>query len=445
MVPSNNSLYKTIQKASEEQGWRNAPGLLLAVSGGSDSMALLSLVRRCYEGRLVVAHLEHGFRGASSLADAAFVEDHCRRVGLPCFVRHADVPNNMKKGESFEMAGRRARYEFFYELLEHEKLSFIATGHTADDTIETMLFHLFRGTGLKGLSGIAPVRGRIVRPLIGCRREELRKFLADEGIPWREDESNDEDHFKRNKIRNQLLPWVRANLNEAPERVLLGLAAQAAEVERESGEKALRVLPWVRRRHPFALAAWDTAVAQGLDDARLAALLRAQGATLGLPLLDRERVEQLRSLIRKSGRWRFQWSGEVEVCGARSLIGWIERRDLDSPGELSVDLAALPGGERQTVRWGRWRIELERENCPSTWRDGLWQSRIWPDSSGKLRISSAEADFAGGVRAEKIPWWSLAGWPMIGNWIPGWEKCVQEESSYVMIAKVFCEHASSTK
>lgn len=438
VISSNDPLYRIIQNVGEEQGWLNAPGLLLAVSGGSDSMALLSLVRRCYEGRVAVAHLEHGFRGDSSLADAAFVEDHCRSIGVPCFVRHADLSNRRRKGESFEMAGRRVRYEFFYELLERECLSFVATGHTADDAVETMLFHLFRGTGLKGLSGIAPARGRVVRPLIGRRRGELRKFLIGAGIPWREDETNDEDHFKRNKIRNQLLPWVRANLNEAPEDVLLGLAAQAAGVEREEEESARRVLPWVIRRHPFALAAWDTATVRRLSDARLAALIRAQGTVLGLPPLGRARTERLRSLIRGSGRWRFQWSGETEVCGSRSLTGWVERRDLESPGEISSGTAPPPPGGRRMIRWGRWRIELEEaEGSPR--RSGLWQSCVRPDASGALRVSSAGANAVRGGRTGELPWWSLPGWPVIGDWIPGVKKRVQEESSCVMIAKVFCE------
>jgi len=442
MISLNDSLIKNFQEAGEKQGWLDAPGLLLAVSGGSDSMALLCFARRCYGGRLAAAHLEHGFRGAASLADAAFVEEFCRGIGIPCFVRHADVPNNMRKGESFEMAGRRARYEFFYELLEREDLSFVATGHTADDVVETMLFNLFRGTGIKGLAGIAPRSGRAVRPLIACRRGDLRRFLADEGIPWREDETNDENLYIRNKIRNQLLPWVRENINDSPERALLGLTEQAALSDARSEADAKLALPWVRRSHPFASAAWDTATARRFTGEKLASLLRLQGALLGLPTLDRARIHELCSLIGVSGRWRFQWSGETEVCGSGSLIGWIERRDLAPPAEVTVDLSALRVGEKTEVRWGRWRVEFTRDAAPVRRPRGVRQAGAAPDPSGALRITSAEAA-PRGEKPRGIPWWSLAGWPLIGDWIPGERKSVRDESSYAMIAKAFCDKVNA--
>ncbi len=440
MNPLSISLCKTIRGAGERQGWWNAPGLLLAVSGGSDSMALLSLLHRCYEGRIAVAHLEHGFRGDASLADAAFVEERCREIGVPCFVRHADLPHNMKKGESFEMAGRRVRYAFFYELLDREGLSFIATGHTADDVVETMLFHLFRGTGLKGLAGIAPVNGRVVRPLIECRRDELRRFLTDAAVAWREDETNLQDDYQRNRIRNQLLPWVRANINESPERVLLGLARQTAASEAKREADARRLLPWLQRRHPFALATWDFAAIGRVDDACLADLLRTQGAALGLPLLDRRRMDELCDLIRAAGRWRFQWSGEVEVCGSRPLIGWIERSDLRAPEDLEIAFSSLRGGEKKSVQWGKWLIELRKgEGSPAGAPRGYWQSAIAVPRSGVLRITSLSGR-SGGCRTP-VSWWSRPGWPVVENWAPGLGKCIQEESSYVMIAKVFCGQA----
>lgn len=441
----NDSLFKAFRDAGESQGWLNAPGLLLAVSGGSDSMALLNLARRCYGGRIAVAHLEHGFRGRTSLQDAAFVEEYCRKIGIPCYVRHADVPNHMEKGESSEMAGRRARYDFFFELLERENLTFVATGHTADDAVETMLYHLFRGTGMKGLAGIAPVNGRVARPLIKCRRERLRKFLTDTGTPWREDETNDENCYLRNKIRNQLLPWVRENLNASPERVLLGLAGQAAAAEAQSEAEARLALPWLLRAHPMALAAWDTATARRFGEARLTSLLRLQGAELGLPPLHRGRMKELRSLIGTRGRWRFQWSGEIEVCGSRSLIGWIERAALKPPEDITVDLSELRDGGRKNVRWGRWRVEFVRETNLRRPFGGIWQTRISAGPSDIVHIASASSAVSGRKKTDRIPWWSLSGWPVIGNWVPGVEKSVREESACAMIAKVFCEEIDGEK
>lgn len=439
MTSTSDSLFKIFRDAGERQGWLNAPGLLVAVSGGSDSMALLSLAHRCYEGRIVAAHLEHGFRGQTSLWDASFVEEHCRGIRVPCYVRHADVPNHMEKGESFEMAGRRARYDFFSELLQRENLAFVATGHTADDVVETMLYHLFRGTGMKGLAGIAPVSGRAVRPLIGCRREQLREFLTDNGIPWCEDETNDENCYLRNKIRNQLLPWVRANINASPERALLGLASQAASAEAGNEEEARRALPWLLRAHPMAMAAWDTETARRFDEARLSAALRLQGANLGLPPLGRERMRELLSLIGGKGRWRFQWSGEIEVCGSRSLIGWIERAVLEPPEEVAIDLSVLRDGGKKSVRWGRWRIEFAGETDFRRASCGIWQARIFTGPSGIVRVVSASSAVSDKIKRDRLPWWSLAGWPVVENWLPGVEKYVREESGYAMIAKVFCE------
>lgn len=333
-------LYANLESAGLRQGWRvrqTAPGepragslgMLVALSGGSDSMALLSLLRDRGEGEIAAAHLEHGFRGAASLADADFVRAYCESIGVPCYIRHADVPGSRRKGESAEMAGRRARYDFFRDVLRETGFSWIATGHTADDVVETMLLNLFRGTGVRGLSGIAGRRGEIARPLIGCRREDLRRYLTERGIPWREDETNASGRYRRNKIRNELLPWVRENLNESVDRVLLGLAEESLQiaVEEEAGAKALCDALSVGASG--ALAAWNLRRARTLSDSKRRAALREQGRRLSLPVLDRRRAEELSRLIVRSGRWRFQWAGEVEVAARGGVLYWAHRRDLE--------------------------------------------------------------------------------------------------------------------
>ncbi|GHV54283.1 tRNA(Ile)-lysidine synthase [Synergistales bacterium] len=289
---------------------------------------MLTLLRRIYPGKLKAAHLEHGIRGGASLVDAEFVERYCANIDVPCFVRRRDVVNNRAAGESVEMAGRRERYNFFFELSESEGIPFVATAHNSGDVIETMLLNLFRGSGVKGLSGIAEVAGRVVRPVIDRTGEELRAFLSSEGIPWREDETNSENHYQRNKIRNQLLPWVRENLNDSPEAVLLGFAKECAELSRSMDTDARALLGWLSRTAPPALAAWDMRLARSLTDERLARVLRAQGSLLSLPAIDRRRTGSLIGLIRNSGRWRFQWSGNIEVCGSPLLIGWLNRPRL---------------------------------------------------------------------------------------------------------------------
>ncbi|MDL2263349.1 tRNA lysidine(34) synthetase TilS [Synergistaceae bacterium OttesenSCG-928-I11] len=304
-------------------------GILVALSGGSDSMALLSLLRERYEGEIAAAHLEHGFRGAASVADADFVRTYCESIGIFCYVKHVDVPGSRRGGESAEMAGRRARYDFFCEVAQREGFTWIATGHTADDVVETMLLNLFRGTGYRGLSGIAGRRGKIVRPLIDCRRGDLRAYLAERNIPWREDETNATGDYRRNKIRNELLPWVRKNLNESVDRVLLGLAHESLEIADEEEAEAGTLCDALGLEAPDALAVWDLRRARTLSDRKRCAALREQGRRLSLPVLDRKRTEELSRLIARSGRWRFQWAGDVEVVARNGFLCWAHRGDLE--------------------------------------------------------------------------------------------------------------------
>ena len=184
--------------------------ILAAVSGGADSMCLLSLLIGCGRFTVAAAHFEHGIRGEESLRDCRFVEDYCREKGIPCFVEHADVPARAKElGLGLEETARRLRYDFLEQTAEREGFEWIATAHTADDNAETMLFHLARGTGLKGLCGIPPFRGRIVRPLLALTRDEIETYLLETGTPHVEDSSNAEDFCSRNRIRHTAVPALK--------------------------------------------------------------------------------------------------------------------------------------------------------------------------------------------------------------------------------------------
>jgi tRNA(Ile)-lysidine synthase len=411
-------------------------------------MALLVLLCRFFSGRVVAAHLEHGFRGEASMADAEFVAEFCKGMGVACFVRHGDVANDIRRGESAEMAGRRARYEFFSDLMESEALPFVATGHTADDAAETMLLNLCRGTGLYGLTGIRERRDRVVRPLISCFREDLRTFLRESGIPWREDETNGDNSYQRNKIRNQLIPWIRSNMNPSVERSLAGLAEECRESVSASVEEAGTVAGLISRPCGAAMAAWDTVSARALGRARLASVIREQGMRLGLPTLDRKRVAELTGLILRSNRWRFQWAGDVEVCGSGSLIGWVHRGSLSPPGDVSAELGI---GESASLQWGSWRIELKmvekishpgREGNDAPERGGVWRAAL-PSGPGRagVTVTSAEDARAG---VGPIPWWDGYNRPFIswkcenfsGSWLPGVFNGMHVEGSCVIMACV---------
>ena len=207
-------------------------GVLCAVSGGADSLCLLHLLwsRRAELGvRVCAAHYEHGLRGRESLDDCAFVEAFCRERDIPCLVGHGDAAAFAAREKlSLEDAARRLRYDFLERAADELGCGRIATAHTADDNAETMLLNLARGAGAKGLCGIPPRRGRIVRPLLGATRAEAEAYLSENGLTWREDSSNGEDVFRRNRLRHAVTPVLR-EINPA----FAGAAACTAALLRE--------------------------------------------------------------------------------------------------------------------------------------------------------------------------------------------------------------------
>lgn len=175
--------------------------IICAVSGGADSMALLFALKLMTEKlgiRLSAAHFNHHLRGDESDRDAAFVTDFCNGHGIPLYKGEANVVAG-KKG--LEAAARDARYAFFRTLP-----GIVATAHTADDNTETVLMNLIRGTGLKGLGGIAPIKSKLIRPMLNVTHKEVTAFLQEYHIPHIEDSSNATDDFLRNRLRHHILP-----------------------------------------------------------------------------------------------------------------------------------------------------------------------------------------------------------------------------------------------
>ena len=188
------------------QQWLIQPGdsIVCAVSGGADSMALLwalYLLKEEWDLEIAAAHFNHNLRGAESDRDEAFVREFCEGYGIPLHVGSGTIVPG-KKG--LEAAARDARYAFLKTLPGK-----IATAHTADDNAETLLMHLVRGTGLKGLGGIMPKNGNIIRPMLSITRQEIEEFLTEYAVDHIDDSSNAGDDFLRNRIRHHVMPLLK--------------------------------------------------------------------------------------------------------------------------------------------------------------------------------------------------------------------------------------------
>ena len=189
--------------------------ILLAVSGGIDSMYLANRAPELFPGaRFGVAHCNFRLRGEESDGDEAFVRDWCAAHGLECFVEHFDTRDYAERqGISLEMAARELRYAWFERLCREHGFEAVAVAHNADDNAETLVLNLLRGTGTRGLRGMGD-RDGIVRPLLGLTRAEIRAWMEERGLAWREDSTNADCALKRNRIRHEVFP-VFGQINPA--------------------------------------------------------------------------------------------------------------------------------------------------------------------------------------------------------------------------------------
>jgi tRNA(Ile)-lysidine synthase len=229
-------LLDRVRGAVEKQGLvRAGERVGVAVSGGADSVGLLLLLmelRKQLGVVLSVAHFNHKLRGRHSEADEKFVAKLAEKCGLAFHAGRGDIAARAKsKRANLEDTARRARYEFFAHLVEDGRVDKVAVAHTADDQAETVLAHILRGTGLAGLGGIHPVVGKVVRPLLGVRRAELRAYLKSKKQTWREDATNRDTTRMRARIRKKLMPLLEKQFQPAVVEHLATLAELAREDE----------------------------------------------------------------------------------------------------------------------------------------------------------------------------------------------------------------------
>jgi tRNA(Ile)-lysidine synthase len=290
--------------------------------------ALLELNTRGPQRRLIVAHLNHQLRGSESDADEAFLqtlhaqlaktlpelEFRCGRLDVQA--QAAAVRENL------ESVARRLRYHWLTQIARESGLHWVATGHTADDQAETVLHHLMRGSGLRGLRGIAPCREmvpgiRLFRPLLAVDRKEVLEYLADRGLTCRQDSSNLDRRFTRNRIRLDLLPFLARHFNPKIVSSLANLAEQAEEAAAQAEETAQALLIQAERPRAGELLVFDRHC---------------------LAESSRHRVRTL---------WRLVWEREGWPLGQMDYHAW-NRLAAVTQGEMTA--ADLPGGIRALCR-----------------------------------------------------------------------------------------------
>jgi tRNA(Ile)-lysidine synthase len=326
--------------------------LLVLVSGGGDSVCLLDVAVRL-EARVSVLHVNYGLREGAG-GDEEFVRELCGRLGVPLFAERVNLGEPASSAGNLQEQARDARYALADRLAEGE----YAAGHTASDQAETVLYRLAVSPGSRALHGMAPRRGRLVRPLLGVTREEVRSYLRSRGLEWREDPSNADRRFARARVRHDLMEALRT-IGPAPERTI-------AETARQLREEA---------------AVLDAAVADALE------------VLGGGPAVSASELVRLQPAVR-----RLVLRELAERAGGSLAVGDTERiLELGGRGSKSLDLG---GGLRVVVEYGTLRFTRLGEQpapdpvslpVPGRARFGDWEVEAAPGVAGDVSVAGVAA------------------------------------------------------
>ena len=368
----------------------------VAVSGGADSVCLLHALHRL-GWPVHVLHVNHGLRGLESEADERFVAALAVSMGAP----FESCPGGLGRG-NLEAAARERRLEYFRTARVRLGLAVVATGHTRTDQAETVLFRAMRGSGPGGLAGVLPVtREGLVRPLLGVSREAVRAWLAEEGLIWREDSSNEDRRFARNRLRLEVLPLLESILPQSTDS-LARLAGIAAEEEAYWRGEVERV--WRPVEEGLGMVILNASLVAGLAPVlgrRVVryALERVIGRCGGVPL---EQVERVMQLVRRpEGR------GKVMVAGGTAWrsFGLMQiARDGHAIGDAPAVQVLV---EESAYNEGSDRIDVEK--APMPWRYRQWQPGDSYQPVGAGRPTKLKELF----HRARVPSWDRLNWPMV--------------------------------
>jgi tRNA(Ile)-lysidine synthase len=367
--------------------------VLVALSGGSDSVALLLLMHTLEQRGDVVlagaAHLNHQLRSTESDADESFCRELTARLGVPFLAERVDVSALARSEKrSIEDAARRARYAFFERAAVAVSADVIATGHTRDDQAETLLLRILRGAGTRGLGGIRPVRGRVIRPLLDVARDELRALLAAAGEPFREDASNADVGIPRNRVRHELLPLLRTRFSS---RIVEVLAREAELARRDEDFLQQQAIDLARR---IVLSENGTEIR--LAASALHAAHPALSSRIARDVLERfsngrgvalEHVTALLGLAARSSGGAIALPGQEAVRVRSEVVLRPAVRGRRTKVNSFVFPLSIPG----EVRSGGWEIRAAEVAEPLT-------ERRWTAKGTEVGVQAAQIAFPLAVR-----------------------------------------------
>jgi tRNA(Ile)-lysidine synthase len=374
---------KRLQETIRRMGLlKQGDTVLVGVSGGPDSMALLHALWRLSaeeDWRVFAVHVNHQLRGEASEADQAYVEARCREWGIPCEVHRVDVSARLREqGGNLQDVARRLRYAAFREAAEKVRADKLALAHQADDQVETVLMRFLRGTGVSGLAGIPFIRPwhgmALVRPLLSFFREEIEAYCREEALRPRRDESNESLAYTRNRLRHRLIPQL-AEYNPRVKEAILKLSllvaeeegvwerleAEAAEevtVRRGSGEITLDIS--ALRRQPVALQ-------RRLIKLHLNYLVKGEAAEVPMNAVDR-----VLSLTEGGTGNRLHLPGNLEAEREYGRLH-LRRADADPPDpEGKAIPLAVPGVTTLPDMGGRIQVRVAERSLAAEELPGRW-------------------------------------------------------------------------
>lgn len=327
--------------------------VLVAVSGGIDSVVLLHLLyqlRNLFQLKIEIIHLNHGLRGQQADQDQRFVEGLSKVYGIPVISRKVNVPKFiLKKNLSEEQGARILRYRFFKWVLKQTKADCLALGHQADDQVETVIDHFLRGSGVKGLSGIPIQRDKFIRPLLFATRQEIETYAKLYSLHYVIDSTNVMVKYRRNRIRHELIPYLKQHFNPAIEAVVLRTATIMDEIEHylnDQAQFALEKCLEVQKKDKIILDI-NSFLNYFITIQKYMLLQILERLNLDRSILSAQRLDRILKLIsdRRAGK-KFQLTVDWEIRIEHNVLSVVKTRQGDFEFEVAInDMISLFDGD----------------------------------------------------------------------------------------------------